>query len=449
MGKAVSPARSAAYKILYDVIENKAYSNVSVNNHIDLSIKNEADRRLANAIAFGTLKKRTRLEKSLGKLSAKPIAELDAGVRIILLMSLYQILFMDKLPEYAIVNDAVNLARFGSERASTSFVNGVLRNALRQKNELLDTETEFYEYMRAEYNLPRFVADIYLQSFSKDELTELMRKFDEPAKLYLRVNTLKKNPDHLIARLEGLGIRAEKTYVPNTLLVRSTRNVFMTPAFRDGDFFVQDISGAISSFVLAPKKNERILDLCAAPGAKSFGAYFSEPSIELLSCDINSKKVDLMKRTALQLGISRFRGVKRDGRFVREGEENLYDRVICDAPCSGLGVVGRKPEILYNVTPEHLASLVKLQLELLSCASKYLKAGGTLIYSTCTLSAEENERNVARLLEADPTLTREPIALPFALNCPHPEMDRGELRLTPISDESDGFFIAALRKRTI
>lgn len=443
----ISPARTAAYKILYDVIEKKAFSNVAVNKHIDINMKNPADRKLATAIVYGTLKKKNRLEGILSPLATNGWENIEKGARILLLMSLYQLMYMTKQPKYAVCNDAVNLCKFNVSHGVAGVVNGILRKITSDPSYTQKIrEEDFCEYIRMEYGVEKFVYEILSKSYSDEEIEGILEEFERPSRVYVKVNTNKTTAEALAEELTKEGYKIRKAYVPDMLEVDGGSNVFLTKAFNEGKFYAQDLSGSILPFVLDCKDGQKVIDLCAAPGAKTFGAALSAKDLTVTSCDINAKKLDMVKRTALQLGLDNIKVFKRDGKFVREGEEESYDRVITDVPCSGLGVAGRKPEILYNVTRDYIDTLVGLQREIMKSGFNYLRKGGIMVYSTCTLNAEENEENVRYALENIEGIEPVEIKLPFELKCEHPEMKKGYLRLTPDKDGTDGFFIAAFRK---
>ena len=443
----ISDARTVSYKILFDVIENGAFSNISVNNHLN-AIKNEIDRKLAVNIVYGTLKKRNRLEKILDTLSKSPVDQIDPRARIIILMSLYQILYLDKIPEYALVNDAVNMAKFHLNQGVGSFVNGVLRSAIRRKDELIVKEKALSEHLFYEYGFPVWFSKLIVKHYSKDYLVALAKEFNKSADVFVRVNTYVTTKEDLVKELEEIGVKCEDTYVPNTIKVIANQNLFSSVAYKSGHFFVQDLSGVISAYALGAKKGDRTIDLCSAPGAKSFNVGIMSEDSEVISCDVNTKKLEIVKRTAQQLGLKKLRTYKRDATKVYNDEQNKYDNVICDVPCSGMGVIKRKPEILFNLTEKHIKDTALLQRRILQSGVDYLKVGGTLIYSTCTINPDENQKNVEFILSENPSLELVEIKLPFELPTKHDEMKKGQLMLDPTRDGCDGFFMAKLTKKS-
>ena len=447
MKKNISPARTTAYKILNDVLENKAFSNISVNANLNISLKNEKDRRLAVHIVYGTLKKKNRLEKILAELSNIPTDKINSSVRIILLMSIYQIAYMSKIPEYALVNDAVNMCKFYGNHSAASFVNAILRNALRRKNNLIGKEQDFFDLMYYEYGFPKWILQTLKNHYTEDFLLQYAKASEEAPDVFVRINTLKVQEDILKESLAERSIQVQSTYVPETLKVLSDRNIFSDNAYRNGWFYAQDLSGVVSGYALDPQKDDTIIDLCSAPGGKSFNAGILSYNSDILSCDINTTKLDLVKRSAKQLGLSGIKVVKRDATVINEKEVGKYNRVICDVPCSGLGVIKRKPEILYRLTEEHISNLLILQAKILTTGLNYLKKGGTLLYSTCTLNPDENMGIVDSVIKQNNSIELVPIELPFQLKTQHKEMKSGQLFLDPIQDDCDGFFMAKLTKK--
>jgi 16S rRNA (cytosine967-C5)-methyltransferase len=267
----------------------------------------------------------------------------------------------------------------------------------------------------------------------------------EPPEVYLRVNTSRTTPEELAGRLGEAGVTAESTYVPGVLSVSSSASIFSNDLFRAGLYYAQDISGAICSYALGARGDSKVLDLCAAPGGKSFGAWLSSGGAQVKAADIDTKKIDTMRRTAVQLGIP-VTAVKRDATVLWESEAGAYGFVVCDVPCSGLGALRRKPEILGRLTADHAASLPPLQSRILASAYAYARPGGVVLYSTCTLGKRENEDVVEKFLAGNPGARLEAVSLPFGLNAAHPEMADGILHLGPERDHSDGFFIARIRK---
>ena len=302
--------------------------------------------------------------------------------------------------------------------------------------------------MYYEYGFPKWITQTLKNHYTEDFLLQYAKASEEAPDVFVRINTLKVQEDIF---KESLAER--KTYTYNlhmylgALKVLSDRNIFLDNTYRNGWFYAQDLSGVISGYALDPQKDDKIIDLCSAPGGKSFNAGILSYNSEILACDINTTKLDLVKRSAKQLGLSGIKAVKRDATVINEKEVGKYDRVICDVPCSGLGVIKRKPEILYRLTEEHVSNLLDLQQKILTIGLSYLKKGGTLLYSTCTLNPDENMGIIQSVIKQHDNIELVPIELPFKLKSQHKEMKSGRLLLDPMCDDCDGFFMAKLTKK--
>lgn len=443
----VSPARTCAYKILYDVMIEKAFSNISVNKHLNTSVKNISDRTLCVNIVYGTLKKKNKLEDVITKLSKISYDKIDSKIKIILMMSLYQLFYLKKVPDYALINDAVSMSKFYVGQSTTGYVNAVLRSAQRQKGDLIKMQDSFEDKMHIDYGFAPWMVSLLKEDYSKEFLLSYVKCCEESAPVTVRVNNLLISDDELIKKLSEEDINSEKTYVPGVIKINSGVNVFASAAYKSGYFFAQDISGAISSYAMGFSPKTEIIDLCASPGAKSFNAAILSGNSKILSCDISKNKLQLLKQSAYQMKMSGIRTMRCDSTETNPEFLNRFDNVICDVPCSGMGVIRRKPEILYNASQSHMKEIHSLQTAILTNAVKYVKRGGSIIYSTCTINKNENERVVDEILRQQANISLQPITFDFELNSPHTEMKEGILNLNPMDDGSDGFFMAKLIKK--
>ena len=444
--KPISPARTAAYRVLCDVFINGAYSNESINSNFNPALKKPEDRALASNIIYGTIKKKNRLEMIIAALSKRSGRNVDERIKLILMMSLYQLFYLDKVPGYAVVNDAVEMTRLYGSPSYSGFVNAVLREALRRGDALIMREDDKKNLLANEYGFASWLIKLLSAQYGLGGLADIAAAFEKSPKVTLRVNTLRISEERLIDRLADSGISAAKTFVPGVITVEKAVNVFAGREYREGLFYAQDISGVISGYLAGVRAGCSVLDLCAAPGAKSFNAYIlSGGSAFLTACDISASKVDAMRRAASQYGIP-MRAMKSDASSFNPKFRGTFDIVICDVPCSGLGVIGRKPEILYRVTERSIEELKSKQLAILKNAVNYVKKGGCLVYSTCTINKEENEDIIARALSDIKGIRPAKISLPFELAVPHEEMKNGMLVLNPAKDNTDGFFTAVLTR---
>ena len=442
----IAPARICAYKVLYDVMENGAFSNISLNSHLNSSLRDAADRALCTNIVYGTLKKKNRLEKIIRNLSKIAYEKTDPRERIILMMSLYQMLYLRKIPDYALINDAVSMSKFYIGSSVTGYTNALLRSAQRAKGELMSPEKDFFSLMHYEYGFGEDITELLREQKSEKELLDYAKASEEAPPLTVRANTLRISEDDLAARLCREGFGCEKTWVPGVLRITGGTNVFSSPAFREGLFFAQDISGALSGWCAGFGSGMHTLDVCSAPGAKSFNASILTGDSPVLSCDISKKKLELVYQSARQLGYQGLHTFRSDATEKNADFEGRFDRVICDVPCSGLGVIRRKPEILFSMNREKIKEIISLQEKITRNAAAYVKPSGAMIYSTCTINTEENEKAVERILRENPSMRPRAIRLPFDLPSAHPETADGMLSLMPGKDDSDGFFIAVLER---
>lgn len=442
----IAPARICAYKVLYDVLENGAFSNISLNSHLNSSLKLAEDRALCTNMVYGTIKKKNRLEKIIRTLSKVKYESIDPREKVILLMSLYQLFYLKKIPDYALINDAVSMSKFYIGSSVTGYTNAILRSAQRAKREMMIPEKDFASLMHYEYGFGTDIIPLLAAQRSEEELLAFAKASEEAPPLTIRVNTLRISGKELRERLLKDGIACEETWVRDVMKITSGSNVFASSAYRDGLFFAQDISGALSGWCAGYEKGMMTLDVCSAPGAKSFNASILTEDSPVLSCDISKKKLDLVYQSARQLGYGNLHTRRSDATEFNEDFAAAYDRVICDVPCSGLGVVRRKPEILLTMSAEKICGITALQEKITANAAKYVKPGGMLIYSTCTINNDENEKAVERILGENPDMRPAKIELPFTMAADHPETSDGMLSLMPGRDDADGFFIATLLK---
>ncbi|WP_294463814.1 16S rRNA (cytosine(967)-C(5))-methyltransferase RsmB [uncultured Anaerofustis sp.] len=443
----ISPSRVSAYKVLNAVLMTGAYSNIALTKHL-ASIKIEADRRLCTNIVHGVIKKINKLEYILSTLSNTPVNELDNRVKISLYIGLYQIIYLDKIPEYALVNDSVNLVKMFVGKKTSGFVNGILRNALRKKKELKEIEfNDFFDIMYYEYGFKRALSEKLLLSYNKEELIEYAKYSMLPPNVTLRVNNLKTNREELKNRFKEKGFQVRDTFVPEGIEILSHLNVTLLEEYKKGFFSIQDCAGMVVAHTLDVSKDMKVLDMCAAPGGKSMHtAELMNNSGNIISCDIYPKKLEIMNFRMKQLGISNIMTKKHDGTVFNEEYVNKFDRVICDVPCSGFGVIRRKPEILIFYSNEKIEEIKKVQRQILENGIKYLKKGGVLIYSTCTINKEENEDIVYSVLKEYEDMKLSEIKLPFDFDYDKDKAGEGILNISGDKNNIDSFFIAKLTK---
>ena len=436
-------ARESAFLSLQKYENSGVYSNIELSYAIERGHLEGAEKALYTALFYGVIERKLTLDYYIAKLSDRKDDEIDLNIRIILRMGLYQLIYMDKIPESAAVNESVKLAsRFYARKNSGNYINAVLRSFLRKKDSLkLPDETkEPLRRLSVEYSVPEWICRLWLEAYGKEKTVRILKTVNNHPSLTLTVNTLKTMPAVLSEALNLAGIKAEISPVSKySILLDGAIPMSRLEPF-EGEFFVQDEASALCVAAMDAKPGESILDACACPGGKSFGMAMSmknEGSIR--SLDLHKNKLSLIETGAHNLGISIIEtGVQNAS--VYNPEMPVFDKILCDVPCSGLGVIAKKPDIRYK-SEDDITRLPILQAKILETNSAYLKNGGTLVYSTCTIFPEENEENVARFLAAHPEFTLTPFRV-GALDCPE-----GQITLLPDRHPTDGFFIAKMKRR--
>lgn len=431
--------RKLSLKLLNEYEAGSKYANLALSSHSTSALT--ADERAAlTALFYTTVEHKLEFDYYISALSGRSIDSIDFYTRNILRLGLCQILKMTKIPDFAAVNESVKLARSQGER---SFVNGVLRAAARSKDNmpLPDGNKNYKRYLAVKYSFPLSTVKLLDSVFGSLETEKLLEYFNNEKYTDLFVNTAKTTVEDFICRLSQRGIIAHRdSDVPNSVRIEGSVNPEMLCGFAEGEFFVQDKACALSALALAPKSEEKIIDVCACPGGKSFAAaVLTGDKSEILAFDIHESKLPLVDSGAERLGLKSIRAEQRD---ATEPDESLFgfaDKVICDVPCSGLGVLGKKPDLRYKDN-ETLESLPEIQYSILESSAKYLKVGGELLYSTCTLNPVENSEVVQRFLleNADYALVDFEIGKYKAIN--------GELTLVPHIDNCDGFYMAKIKR---
>ena len=415
-------ARKVAVLALQKIFTDGAYSNIAVNSHLKESDLTPADKALATALIYGVLDRKITLDYVISSFVKTPIKKLSPFTLNVLRTAVFQIMFMDKIPESAAVNEAVKLIKKSKESRNSGFVNAVLRNVLRTES-LLPTGDAVKD-LSVICSCPESIIESFISDYGKETAVILLNEALKPAPLTVRVNTVKTSiqafltemPDAVAVKPEGAVVINKGIDINNNIL------------YKKGHFHVQDTASQTAVSVLAPKPNERVLDMCAAPGGKSFSmALLMENKGEVISCDIYDHKCELIKKTANRLGLDIIKPTVQDG-TVYNADLGEFDCVLCDVPCSGLGIIRRKPDIKYKAFAE-IDGLLPIQKAILSNAKKYVKAGGKLLYSTCTLRKAENEDIVNEFLAQNSD---------FKLEYSHTFM--------PHIDGTDGFYCALLIK---
>lgn len=442
--------RRLATEILLKVDTRKAFADILLDQGIKTSRLAERDRALLTELVYGTLRWRGRLDARVTDQLRRPLVETDSFLRNLLRVTLYQLLFLDTIPDYAAVNEAVELAKSRGGAKAAGFVNGVLRNFLRKSDQTTPPRAtdDSISALAAECSHPEWLVEKWLRCFGHRAAKALMLANNEKAPLVLRVNTLKSDRKGLLDLLEGNGITAVATrWSPGGIWVRTGVAVEKIPGFQRGLFQVQGEASQLVAHLLTPQPGERVLDACAAPGGKTTHiAELIKDAGEVIAADISLRGIDKIRENAVRLGLSSIRTLRADlSRELPGSFHSYFDRVLLDAPCSGLGTLRAHPEIKWHRGPAEVNRLSRLQAKCLNQAAGCVKRGGVLVYSTCTLTHEENERVVESFLEARKEFELQEAAgyLPDQAK----SMAQGSyFTALPHRHDTDGFFAARMRR---
>lgn len=347
----------------------------------------------------GTIEKRLYLDFIIDGYSKTPVKKMKPIIMLLLEMAVYQIFFMDRVPDSAVINEAVKLAKKRGLTGLSGFVNGVLRNIARNKENIAlpDKNKDLIQYLEIKYSTPKAVVEHFINDYGSEKTEEILEAFEEKRPLVARAT---KNREELIKKLDAEGVRVSTdTIFPESLKILELDSLSYLESFEEGDFVIQDESSQFIGKIVGLPKGARVLDLCAAPGGKSLLFAEMEEVDEIISCDISESKTELIEENVRRIGVSKIKTKVNDASLYNPDFMDGFDLVICDLPCSGLGVMGRKRDIKYNVTEDKIRELAKLQRTILENAVRYVKKGGRLIYSTCTMTKAENEENFTFISE--------------------------------------------------
>ena len=431
-------ARSLAYEVLFTIIQEDGYSNITLNKYFNQYKVEEQDKRFISEVVYGTIKNKLYLEhilKSYSKGRVKP------KVKIILLMSIYQLLYMDKTPNFAIIDEAVKLSKKIAGNITGKFVNGILRNIERNAKNLELKYKNKTEKFCVENSCPKELFDILNKQYGKEKAQSIVVSFNQKSKNSIRYNPLKTTKSDLI---EKLGSAVSESEICEDSLILNKLNIDNS-LFSNGYYIIQDEASALvaSSIGLQVDKEYKILDTCAAPGGKSLHIASKYFNSSLVSCDKYIHKLKLIEDNTAKLGISNIEIKEQDATINNSSFNDKFDIVICDVPCSGIGVIKNKPEIKYKITNSHVEDISKLQYQILNNSKKYVKNDGILMYSTCTIDKRENIENINKFLKENKNFRLENISLNNSIV---KARKNGVLEILPDEYSCDGFFIAKLRK---
>ena len=432
-------ARETALNALIACRKDGAWSNSVLKTY---TLRDGLDRReaaLASRLCYGVLQNRGKLDFYLKQLLTGKLRDLHPVIHDILHLGLYQLFDMDKIPDSAAVNESVTLAKkyCRKQRFAPGLVNAVLRGAIRQKDTLKQPAR-----LEDRYSHPEKLVKLLRENVG-DKLEVMLRANNEAPDMVIQVNTLKITTPELIKRLEGEGVSVkDHPWMADCLVLADTGRLEQLPAFQEGLFYVQDAAAKLSVLCAQLPQNARVLDCCAAPGGKSFAAAIAmDGTGHITSCDVHEHKIALIDSGAKRLGLSNITAGVQDASLCREEWLRQMDAVIADVPCSGYGIIRKKPDIRLK-DPDTMLELPELQLAILNNQARYVRPGGVLLYSTCTVLKRENEEIVEAFLKENQEFTTEKLTLPNVF----PENTEGMLTLVPGEYDTDGFFICRMRR---
>ncbi|MBQ8960123.1 MAG: 16S rRNA (cytosine(967)-C(5))-methyltransferase RsmB [Ruminococcus sp.] len=426
--------RYLAVKLLCQTFSGGSYSNIRLSSGLDHADLDQRGRRLCSAIYYGTISRRITLDHVISRLSARPIDKLDDVIINILRSGIYQILYMDSVPDNAAVNESVSLAKRFRKTSASGMVNAVLRSFIRS-GKALDLPKDSLSAMSVEFSVPKELISSLTADYGSDRTESFLRFALEAPVTYLRRNQLRCSHEELLAALGELPARQLSRYA----YAVENGDVTATEAFKKGFFHVQDLSSQLCCGALAPTEQDTVLDICAAPGGKTFTmAELMNGRGRIFAFDLHEKRAGLIRSGAERLGLANISAIAGDA-TVFDPDLPKFTKILCDVPCSGFGVIARKPEIRYKSLSE-FERLPEIQYQIARNALNYLAPGGELVYSTCTLRKAENDQVTERLLRENSSI--EPAPLPEL-----PGLPKGSsATLFPSELTGDGFFIAKFRK---
>lgn len=425
--------RELVLGILLEVMRDGEYSHIALRNVLNkYQYLDKKERSFITRVTEGTLEHMIEMDYIINQFSKVQVNKMKPVIRNILRSAVYQLKYMDSIPNSAICNEAVKLAVKKGFSNLKGFVNGVLRNIERNLEHLTyPDETNLIEYLHIKYSMPKWILEQWLSKYDRETVETMLVDFQKEKPTTIRCNLNQMSKEDLISELEAEDIKVEEhPYLPYALMISGYDYLADLKTFQQGAFHVQDISSMLVSHIAEPKEGDYCIDVCAAPGGKALHmAELLKGTGHVEARDLTDYKVNLIQENIVRSGMKNIEAVRWDATVLDEKSIEKADVVIADLPCSGLGVLGKKTDLKYKMTKHTQGELVKLQRGILSVVKQYVKLGGTLIYSTCTIHEAENEENVEWFLKENPEF----------------ELESSQ-QLLPGVHESDGFFIAKYKK---
>ncbi|MBU3110719.1 16S rRNA (cytosine(967)-C(5))-methyltransferase RsmB [Clostridium lacusfryxellense] len=438
-------SRLVAIVVIEKVLNENAYSNIVLGLELNKSELSDKDKALVTEIVYGTLKYKYSIDKILLRYVKKGIDKLESFVLNILRISIYQIRFLDKVPSFAAVNEAVNLTKKMSNVGASKLVNGVLRSYLRDPDVKYYNEEDNIDRLCFEYSFTKALVKLFIKQYGSESAERILKGLNYKPDVTVRVNTLKLTYKEIWEKLIENGYNIEKGYAcPSAIRIIKGKNIENNLLFNDGNITVQDESAMLAAHSMDLLPNLNVLDLCSAPGGKTTHiAELMGNTGRVRAFDIHKNKLSLIKDNLNRIGITNTTCDEMDATEYSEELLESADRVLIDVPCSGLGIIRKKPEIKWSKNLRDIDGIIDIQRKIMENASQYVKKGGVLLYSTCTLNKNENEGNVDWFIESHPEFNIEPVFYGEFDNINY--SDKGYVTIFP-NEYMDGFFIAKIRK---
>ncbi len=439
------PVRKEALRILLEVDKGK-FAQSLIDGSLSRDDWPERDRRLLNEIVLGIIRQKGLIDWILGRFVKQGLKKIEPELLNILRIGVYQRKFLARIPDYAIVSECVNLAKVSGKRKAADFINAVLREFLRKEDEIIfpDKSDNLSLYLSVKFSHPRWLIERWLGQFGGEKTKQLCEADNRVPPLIIRANTFKMDREALKKKLEEEGFRVEITsFAPEGLKILNGSNILRHQFFYSGFFQVQDESAMLVSYLLAPRDGELIVDVCSSPGGKATHlASLMNDRGEILALDVSREKLKKVEDNFKRLGITCIKTLLLRGENI-QSLRIKPDAILLDAPCSNLGVLRRRVEVRWRITPQQIKNFQKQQLKLLGESAEVLKKGGRLVYSTCTVTAEENEKVISGFLKNDKRFSVDKTCPSFLKRF---QSSDGSIRLYPESDDMDKIFMVKLVK---
>lgn len=443
-------ARALAVDVLARVERGGAFANVLLHHRLDRAHLSSADAALATELTLGVLRHRTRLDWTLQRVTDRPLDTLPPAIRAVLRTGAYQLLFLSRIPARAAIHQAVDVAKTHGHAGTAALVNAVLRRIASDGERPLPAATDPVARLAVEHSHPEWLVRRWIERMGIDETAALCAANNLPAPLHLRLNLLRGSRDQLISRLRAAGAEVLATFLPEGIEVREVGGSGFAERRRLTDAAlgtIQDLGAMLVTHVLDPQAGETVIDACAAPGGKTTHIAERMGNIgRVIACDVHEGKLTAAARRAAAGGATIIEPHVVDARELGQAFSGRADRVLVDAPCTGLGVIRRRPDIRWRISPDDVAAMAGVQKEILRGAAGPVRPGGVLVYSVCTTEPEEGEGIVAAFLKERPDFDTDAIP-PTSGLVPSGRPDLGMMSVWPHRHGTDGFFIARMRRR--